>query len=199
MFDGFDESSVDVAPDVALRVRHSGSGPPVVLLHGYPQNGVCWHRVAPALAHGHRVVVPDLRAMAARARHPDDADHTTLFKRTMANDIVALMAARSRPFRRGRARSPVAVWRIGWPSRPSGRVERLCTLDIVPTIEQFELLASSRRSAVFGFHWYFLATAPLPETLISARPSRISSRSWGGGPGGSPEPMRSPPRPWRPT
>jgi haloacetate dehalogenase len=51
-------------------------------------------------------------------------------------------------------------------------VARLCTLDIVPTIEQFEVLSGSRRAAVFGFHWYFLAVAPpLPEALIGAEPA----------------------------
>jgi haloacetate dehalogenase len=171
MFDDFDESRVDVAPDVSLHVRQSGSGTPVVLLHGYPQNGVCWHRVAPALARDHRVVVPDLRGYGRSSTPPDDADHTAYSKRTMANDVVAVMTAlgHDRFAVVGHDRGGRVAYRMAL-DHPE-RVERLCVLDIIPTIEQFELLASSRRTAVFGFHWYFLAVgAPLPETLIGAAP-----------------------------
>src|SRR5436190_1199104 len=93
MFDGFDTSRIDVAPDVALHVRTAGSGPPVVMLHGYPQSGVCWHRVAPALAERFTVVVPDLRGYGQSSTPADDEAHTTYSKRTMAADIAALMTS----------------------------------------------------------------------------------------------------------
>jgi haloacetate dehalogenase len=172
MFDGFDETHVEVAPDVALHVRTAGSGRPVVLLHGYPQSGVCWHRVAPALAERYSVVVPDLRGYGRSSTPPDDADHTTYSKRTMAADIVALMSSlgHERFAVVGHDRGGRVTYRLAL-DHPE-QVERLCTLDIVPTIEQFEVLASSRRAAVFGFHWYFLAVAPpLPEALIGAEPA----------------------------
>lgn len=171
MFDEFEMSRIDVAPDVALHVRHAGSGSPVVLLHGYPQNGACWHRVAPALAQDHQVVVPDLRGYGRSSTPPDDGEHTTYSKRTMASDIVAMMAAlgHDRFAVVGHDRGGRVGYRIAL-DHPD-RVERLCTLDIIPTIEQFELLASNRRAAVFTFHWYFLASpAPLPEALIGAEP-----------------------------
>ena len=147
MFDGFDETSVEVAPDVSLHVRTAGAGPPVVLLHGYPQTGVCWHRVAPALAEKHLVVVPDLRGYGRSSTPPDDADHATYSKRTMAADVVALMSSlgHERFAVVGHDRGGRVAYRLALDH--ADRVERLCTLDIVPTIEQFEVLASSRRAA----------------------------------------------------
>ncbi len=171
MFEGFAESRIEVAPEVELHVRTAGSGPPVVLLHGYPQSGLCWHRVAPALAESHTVVVPDLRGYGRSSTPPDDAEHTVYSKRQMAADVVAVMRAlgHERFAVVGHDRGGRVAYRTAL-DHPE-HVERLCTLDIVPTIEQFETLASSRRNAVFGFHWYFLAVPPpLPEALIGAEP-----------------------------
>jgi len=191
MFEGFDERAVEVAPGVALHVRTAGTGTPVVLLHGYPQHGVCWHRVAPALAEHHAVVVPDLRVYGRSSTPPDDADHTTYSKRTMANDIVAVMGAlgHDRFAVVGHDRGGRVAYRMAL-DHPN-RVDRLCTLDIVPTIEQFELLASRRRAAVAGFHWYFLAVPPpLPEALIGAEPvlylEQVMGRWAGSVPGADP-------------
>ena len=171
VFEGFEETSVTVEPAIELRVRVAGSGSPVVLLHGYPQSGVCWHRVAPALAEHHTVVVPDLRGYGHSSTPADDAEHTVYSKRRMAADVVALMEAlgHDRFAVVGHDRGGRVAYRTAL-DHPD-RVERLCTLDIVPTIEQFEVLASSRQAAVFGFHWYFLAVPPpLPEALIGAEP-----------------------------
>jgi haloacetate dehalogenase len=171
MFEGFEESSVEVAPEVSLHVRTAGSGPPVVLLHGYPQSGLCWHRVAPGLAETHTVVVADLRGYGRSSNPPDDAAHTVYSKRQMAADVVALMGAlgHERFAVAGHDRGGRVAYRTAL-DHPD-RVERLCTLDIIPTIEQFELLAANRRAAVGGFHWFFLAfPPPLPEALIGAEP-----------------------------
>ena len=147
------------SPGIELHVRTAGSGTPVVLLHGYPQSGLCWHRVAPALAERHTVVVPDLRGYGRSSTPPDDDEHTVYSKRRMAADVVAVMSAlgHERFAVVGHDRGGRVAYRTAL-DHPE-RVERLCTLDIVPTIEQFEILASSRRDAVFGFHWYFLAVA----------------------------------------
>jgi haloacetate dehalogenase len=162
-----------------------------VLLHGYPQNGACWHRVAPALAERHAVVVPDLRGYGRSSTPPDDGGHTVYAKRTMAADIVALMGAlgHDRFAVVGHDRGGRVAYRLTL-DHPE-RVERLCTLDIVPTIEQFEALSSNRRAAVFGFHWYFLAVAPpLPEALIGAEPrlflEQVMGRWAGSVPGADP-------------
>ncbi len=171
MFEGFEESSIEVAPGVSLHVRTAGTGSPVVLVHGYPQSGLCWHRVAPALAETHTVVVPDLRGYGRSSTPPDDDDHTVYSKRQMAADVVAVMGAlgHERFAVVGHDRGGRVAYRTAL-DHPD-RVTRLCTLDIIPTIEQFELLSSSRRAAVAGFHWYFLAVRPpLPEALIGAEP-----------------------------
>ncbi len=171
MFEGFEEQRVEVEAGVELHVRTAGSGTPVVLLHGYPQSGLCWHRVAPAIAERHAVVVPDLRGYGRSSTPSDDDEHTVYSKRRMAADVVTVMRAlgHDRFAVVGHDRGGRVAYRTAL-DHPE-HVERLCTLDIVPTIEQFEVLASSRRAAVFGFHWYFLAVAsPLPEELIGARP-----------------------------
>jgi haloacetate dehalogenase len=189
MFEGFEESRIEVAPGVGLHVRTAGSGPPVVLLHGYPQSGICWHRVAPALAESHTVVVPDLRGYGRSDTPPDDEDHTVYSKRQMAADVVVVMAAlgHERFAVVGHDRGGRVAYRTALDHLD--RVERLCTLDIIPTIEQFELLASNRRAAVGGFHWYFLAVPPpLPEALIGAEPQlyleQVMGR-WAGRRGGA--------------
>src|SRR6476659_5186961 len=184
VFDGFEETSITVEPAIELLVRVAGSGSPVVLLHGYPQSGLCWHRVAPALAEHHTVVVPDLRGYGRSSTPADDAEHTVYSKRRMAADVVALMEAlgHDRFAVVGHDRGGRVAYRTAL-DHPD-RVERLCTVDIVPTIEQFELLASSRRAAVGGFHWYFLATRPpLAEALIGAEPQLYLEQvmgSWAG-------------------
>jgi haloacetate dehalogenase len=174
VFEGFDEAPIEVAEGTVLHVRTAGTGAPVVLLHGYPQTGVCWHRVAPALAQRYAVVVPDLRGYGRSSGPPDDDDHAAYAKRTMATDVVAVMSSlgHERFAVVGHDRGGRVGYRLAL-DHPD-RVERLCILDIIPTVEQFELLASSRRAAVFGFHWYFLAAAPpLPETMIGARPAEF--------------------------
>jgi haloacetate dehalogenase len=164
--------------------RRTGSGSPVVLLHGYPQSGRCWHRVAPGLAAEHTVVVPDLRGYGRSSTPPDDDEHTVYSKRTMARDVVAVMAAlgHDRFAVVGHDRGGRVAYRTAL-DHPE-HVTRLCPLDIIPTIEQFELLASSRRAAVGGFHWYFLATRPpLAEALIGAEPQLYLEQvmgSWSG-------------------
>ena len=86
MFEGFETNRVEV-DGCAIHVRHGGAGPPVLLLHGYPQTHVEWHKVAPALAAHYTVVCPDLRGYGDSDKPPSsDADFTTYRKRTTAND-----------------------------------------------------------------------------------------------------------------
>ncbi len=92
MFEGFALERIDVG-EAVLRVRHGGSGPPVVLLHGHPRTHVTWHRVAPPLAQRHTVVCPDLRGYGESSKPPTTSDHEPYSKRAMARDCVALMRA----------------------------------------------------------------------------------------------------------
>ena len=93
MFDGFTRARI-AANGVSINVRHGGSGPPILLLHGYPQTHVMWHKVAPMLAEDYTVVAPDLRGYGDSDKPPAaEGDLSVYCKRTTAQDQVAVMAA----------------------------------------------------------------------------------------------------------
>ncbi len=91
VFEGLEERRVAVG-EAELYLRLGGDGPPLLLLHGYPQTHVAWHRVAPLLARDFTVVIPDLRGYGASTGPAPDPDHHNYSKRAMAEDMVALMA-----------------------------------------------------------------------------------------------------------
>jgi len=148
-----------------LRLRRGGEGPPLLLLHGNPQTHLMWHRVAPALAARFTVVAPDLRGYGFSSKPPASADHAAYAKRAMAQDMVALMADLGFPRfavvahdRGARVAHRMAL------DHPDA-VERLCVMDIIPTLEHFE-----RADMAFGmgyYHWFWLAQPhPRPERMI---------------------------------
>jgi haloacetate dehalogenase len=168
VFDGFESADVDTG-EVRIRLRRAGSGPPLLLLHGYPQTHAMWHRVAPALAEDFTVVACDLRGYGESSRPPTTVDHWPYTKRAMADDQVAVMRALG--FERfavcGHDRGARVGYRLAL-DHPE-RVARLAVLDIVPTGEA--LLRADREFGMGYFHWFFLAQpAPLPERLIAADP-----------------------------
>ena len=167
-FDGFTLTQVTV-PDGNIRVRHGGSGPPLLLLHGNPQSHCMWHRVAPALAQRFTVVCPDLRGYGESLKPPATPDHAPYAKREMAKDVVAVMEHFGhRRFRlAGHDRGARVSHRLAldFPDR----VERLAVLDIIPTIEHFE--RADMDFAMGYYHWFWLAQPhPFPEVLIEAAP-----------------------------
>lgn len=179
MFEGFSAETVDVG-GISLFVRRAGEGPPVVLLHGYPQHHVCWHRVAPALVTaGFSVICPDLRGYG-RSTTLAGAEHHT--KRVMATDVVALLDHLGLPEAAvvGHDRGARVAYRTAL-DHPD-RVSRLAVLDIMPTIEQWERLTGTQ--ALGSWHWPFLAQpSPIPETLIAADPGwfcRLLIERWAG-------------------
>ncbi|MBV8749888.1 MAG: alpha/beta fold hydrolase, partial [Candidatus Eremiobacteraeota bacterium] len=91
MFEDFALEYVD-AGEATIRVRHGGSGPPLLLLHGHPQTHVMWHLVAPRLARDFTVVAMDLRGYGDSSKPPTTDDHEPDSKRAMARDAVAVMA-----------------------------------------------------------------------------------------------------------
>ncbi len=176
---GFTQSRVDVG-DVTLSVHMGGEGPPLILLHGYPQNHMCWARVAPALAQSFRVIVPDLRGYGDSDAPPDDETHTVYSKRRMAQDIVALAdrLGIDRFNILGHDRGARATYRLAldYPHR----VLRVGIVEIVPTADFWR--AWNAELAFKAYHWTFLAQpAPLPEMLIGADPVSYidhTLRSW---------------------
>jgi len=168
LFEGFETRDV-ATPGGTVHVRVGGEGPPVLLLHGYPQTGAMWHAVAPALAERFRVVVPDLPGYGDSEKTPSTDDHAAYSKRGMAATLLHVMRAFGfESFAvAGHDRGGRVAYRMAL-DHPR-RVAQLATLDIVPTYSQWESL--DWRRSMGSYHWYFLAQpAPLPERLIAADP-----------------------------
>ena len=150
--------------------RVAGDGPPVLLLHGYPQTHACWHRVAPRLvAAGFTVVLTDLRGYGDSSKPASTPDHATYAKRAMAADQVAVMRALG--FDRfavaGHDRGGRVAHRMAL-DHPEA-VARLAVLDIAPTATMYA--QTDMAFATGYYHWFFLIQpAPLPERLIGADP-----------------------------
>lgn len=156
--------------EVTLSVQEGGQGAPLILLHGFPQNGLCWLRVAPAFAAQFRVIIPDLRGYGLSDAPPDDARHKTYSKRRMAADIVALMAALGLPRAHvlGHDRGARVAYRLAL-DHPD-RVDRLGIIEIAPTADYWAHWTAEM--AMAAYHWTFLAQpAPLPERMIGADPA----------------------------
>ncbi|MCE0765257.1 alpha/beta hydrolase [Pseudonocardia kujensis] len=174
MFPGFDDERVDVG-EVVLRVRHGGSGPAVLLLHGHPRTAATWHRVAPVLRDaGFTVVCPDLRGYGASTAPPTAPDHAQASKRAMAADLAALMRrlGHERFTVAGHDRGSYAALRLAL-DHPDA-VERLAVLDSVPISEA--LARCTDRFAAAWWHWFFFAQPEKPERAITADPD-----AWYGG------------------
>lgn len=167
-FDGFELVEVDVGPG-RLRLRHGGSGPPLLLVHGNPQTHAMWHKTAPALSRHFHVVCPDLRGYGGSFKPPATADHAPYAKREMAGDLVRLMAHFGYDTFRlaGHDRGARVSHRLAL-DHPE-RVERLAVLDIIPTLAHFE--KTDMAFAMGYYHWFWFAQPhPFPENVISAAP-----------------------------
>jgi haloacetate dehalogenase len=154
---------------LTLSVQRAGAGLPVILLHGFPQTGMAWHRVAPALAKAHDVIIPDLRGYGGSDAPPDDAGHTTYAKRQMARDVVALMDCFGLPRAHviGHDRGARVAYRLALDH--PGRIDRLGIIEIATTADYWAHW--NAEMAMAAYHWTFLAQpAPLPEHLIGADP-----------------------------
>jgi haloacetate dehalogenase len=169
-FDGFELTHVDL-PEGRMRLRHGGSGPPLLLLHGNPQTHCMWHAIAPEMAQRFTVYCPDLRGYGGSFKPGPTPDHAPYAKTAMARDMADLMAhfghasyAVGSHDRGARVAHRLA---LDFPDR----VEKLAVLDIVPTIEHFERADMS--FALGYYHWFWFAQPhPFPEELINAAPEK---------------------------
>jgi haloacetate dehalogenase len=146
-----------------------GSGPPLLLLHGYPETHLMWRKLAPRLAADFTVVVPDLRGYGDSSKPPAGADNAGYSKRALALDQVETMRALG--FEHfavaGHDRGARGAHRLARDH--SERIERLALLDIVPTLYRFETI--DQKAATASYHWFFLIQpGGLPERLIGAEP-----------------------------
>jgi haloacetate dehalogenase len=151
------------ANGIRINLWAGGKGPPVLLLHGWPQTAQMWHKIAPVLAEQYTVVCPDLRGYGDSDKPRDGYD-----KKTMARDMHELMLAlgHARYAVVGHDRGGRVGHRLALDQAEA--VARLCVLDIVPTHTVF--MQTDRHLAAAYWHWFFFQAPDLPEVMISAAP-----------------------------
>jgi haloacetate dehalogenase len=178
MFDRFEVREIDTG-ETRIFVRRGGSGPPVLLLHGFPQTHLMWRDIAPLLAQRCTVVCADLRGYGRSGCPPSAPDHAPYAKRAMARDMAAVMD--SLGFERfsvvGHDRGGRVAYRLAL-DHPQ-RIERVAVLDIVPTAAAWE--RADARFALAYWPWSLLAQdEPLPERLVAASPEAVVDAALGG-------------------
>lgn len=163
----FTTERIDVGP-VTLRVRHGGSGPAVLLLHGHPRTHTTWHRVAPLLARQFTVVCPDTRGYGESTKPPTTPDHAPYSKRVIAQDHLDLMRhlGHERFAVVGHDRGGYAATRLAL-DHPEA-VTALTVLDVVPIGEA--LARTDAKFAQAWYHWFFFGVPDKPERAINADP-----------------------------
>ncbi len=164
LFPGFERRKIQTSGATINMVR-GGSGPPLLLLHGYPQTHVEWHKIATRLAQTFTVVMTDLRGYGDSSKPPDGDNHANYSKRAMALDQIEVMHALGydRFAVVGHDRGARVTWRMA-VEHPD-RITRAAVLDIVP----LPYSTVTREFATQYFHWFFLIQpAPFPETLIGS-------------------------------
>ncbi len=168
MFAGFESARVETQ-EATINAVYGGEGPPVLLLHGYPQTCAMWHPVAPRLADRFTVVATDLRGYGDSSKPSGGEDHAGYSKRAMANDQVEAMEALG--FERFAVVGHDRGGRVGHRmalDHPD-RVSKLAVLDIIPTREVFATVDKDLAAAYY--HWFFLSQPyDLPEKLIGCEP-----------------------------
>jgi haloacetate dehalogenase len=167
-FPGFERRRIATS-GAEINLVTGGRGPPLLLLHGYPQTHLMWRKLAPRLAAEFTVVVPDLRGYGDSSKPPAGSDNAGYSKRALALDQVETMRALG--FERfavaGHDRGARVAHRL--VRDHPGQIERLALLDIVPTLYRFETI--DQKAATASYHWFFLIQpGGLPERLIGAEP-----------------------------
>jgi haloacetate dehalogenase len=163
-FPGFRRQTIETS-GTTINVLVGGDGPPVLLLHGYPQTHVEWRKIAPELAKHYRLVIPDLRGYGDSGKPLDGDNHINYSKRAMALDQVEVMEKLG--FKQFAMVSHDRGARVGHRlalDHPD-RLTKLVMMDICPTLYMYK--TADRQFASAYFHWFFLIQpAPFPETLI---------------------------------
>jgi haloacetate dehalogenase len=168
---GFEDGRRAVG-ETSYFVAQGGAGPPVLLLHGFPETHVCWHRIAPRLTDAHSVVAPDLRGYGASRAPAGGPQGEGYSKREMAGELVELMAGlgHERFGVVGHDRGARVAYRLAL-DHPD-RVTRAALLNVVPTLEQFERMGAG--PSLGYWPWFLLAQpAPFPERMIGADPAGL--------------------------
>ena len=178
LFPGFTTHRISTS-GAEIRCVVGGNGPPVLLLHGYPQTHAMWHRVAPSLARDYTVICADLRGYGDSGKPPSDDTHAPYSKRAMAQDMVELMRDLGHPKFRlvGHDRGARVAHRLCLDNADA--VTQLAVLDISPTRTMYD--RTDRAFATAYYHWFFLIQPfDLPERMIGADPVYYLRRKLGG-------------------
>jgi haloacetate dehalogenase len=179
-FEGFPAARFAVnGVEIHARTGGRSDGPPLLLLHGFPQTHALWHRVAKLLGSQFQLVMPDLRGYGDSSKPAGAADHANYSKRVMAQDMAALMRQLGHTHfglvghdRGGRVAHRLAL------DHPHA-VSRLCLIDIAPTLDMYA--ATDMRFASAYYHWFHLIQpSPLPERMIGADPKFYLNWKLGG-------------------
>jgi haloacetate dehalogenase len=176
--DDFEAAEIQTG-EASIFVRRAGSGPPLLLLHGFPETHLMWRGVAPLLARDCTVVCADLRGYGRSGCPPSTPDHAPYAKRAMARDMVIVMERLGFPrfSVAGHDRGGRVAYRMALDH--PGRVERLAVLDILPT-ETVWARADARLTLAY-WPWSLLAQPePLPERILASAPGAVVDDALGG-------------------
>ncbi len=179
-FEGFQARDFEVnGTSIFARFGGNAAGPTLLLLHGFPQSHVMWHRVVQALQARYFIVLPDLRGYGDSSKAAGLPDHSNYSKRNMAQDALSVMDAlgRDRFYLCGHDRGGRVAHRLALDH--PGRVDKLCVIDIAPTLDMYN--ATDMRFATAYYHWFHLIQPnPLPETMIGGNPLAYLHAKLGG-------------------
>jgi haloacetate dehalogenase len=183
MFDNFEQIQIDTS-GATIHLVKKGDRFPLLLLHGYPQTHLIWHKIALRLAEEFTVVAPDLRGYGDSSKPEDGPDHYNYSKRAMAQDLVEVMDTLGYQefFVVGHDRGGRVAHRMTL-DHPH-RVKKLAVLDIAPTYTMY--MTTDKAFATAYYHWFFLIQPyDLPERLIGSQPEYFLRRclaSWSADP-----------------
>ena len=176
MFEGFEELQLE-ANGTTINLVKGGSGPPMLMLHGYPQTHAMRNKIAPRLAEDFTVVCPDLRGYGDSAKVEGDSEHMNYSKRVMAQDQVDVMKQLGfdQFYLVGHDRGGRVSHRLTKDHPDS--VLKLVTLDIIPTRTMFQIV--DKDFATNTYHWFFLIQPfDFPERVIGADPEFYAGRGF---------------------
>ena len=166
MFEGFEPRQIETS-GTTINLVKGGAGPPLFLLHGYPQTHVMWHKIAPRLPQDFTVVAADLRGYGDSGKPHGDLDHLSYSKRAMAQDQVEVMHQLGFDsfLLVGHDRGARVSHRFA-KDHPQ-HVRKLAVLDIIPTRRMFQIV--NKEMATDSHHWFFLIQPyDYPERVIGA-------------------------------
>lgn len=172
--------TIPITHEVSIQGSQAGEGPPLLLLHGFPQTNLIWHKIASKLTSSYRVIALDLRGYGASSKPPGDAAHKAYSKSVMAQDIITVMDRLNHPKfficghdRGGRVAHQLCI------NHPD-KVIKAMVFDIAPTLAMFS--ATDQMMATTYWHWFFLIQpAPFPETVMLDSPELFAGKFMGAG------------------